>query len=58
MQMGLSSSDSILYFRLRELDQPLEHFDERLWLEVIDHVIVQRDEKLVFMFQNGTKVRV
>ena len=58
MQEGLSSSDSILYFRLRELDQPLEHFDERLWLEVIDHVIVQRDEKLVFMFQNGTKVRV
>lgn len=58
MQVGLSSSDSILYFRLRELDQPLEHFDERLWLEVIDHVIVQRDEKLVFMFQNGTKVRV
>ena len=58
MQVGLSSSDSILYFRLRELDQPLEYFDERLWLEVIDHVIVQRDEKLVFMFQNGTKVRV
>lgn len=27
-------------FRLRELDQPLEHFDERLWLEVIDHVTV------------------
>ena len=56
----MAKADAIdgFMFRLRELDQPVEYFDERLWLEVIDHVIVQRDEKLVFMFQNGTKVRV
>lgn len=45
-------------FRLRELNQPLEHFDERLWLEVIDHVTVHQDGKLMFKFQNGTEVRV
>ena len=56
----MAKADAIggFMFRLREMEQPLEYFDERLWLEVIDHVIVQRDEKLVFMFQNGTKVRV
>lgn len=44
-------------FRLREMDQPLEHFDERLWLEVIDCVMVQRDG-LTFKFQNGKEIRV
>ena len=55
----MAKADAIggFMFRLRELDQPLEHFDERLWLEVIDHVIVQRDG-LIFRFQNGTEIRV
>lgn len=44
-------------FRLRELEQPLEYFDERLWLEVIDCVMVQRDE-IIFRFQNGSEIRV
>ena len=45
-------------FRLRELDQPLEHFDERLWLDVIDSVTVHRDGNLTFKFQGGTEVLV
>ncbi len=45
-------------FRLRELDQPLEHFDERLWLDVIDSVIVHRDGVLTYRFQDGTEIRV
>jgi site-specific DNA recombinase len=56
----MAKADAIggFMFRLRESDQPLEHFDERLWLEVIDCVIVHRDGDLTFKFQNGTEVRV
>lgn len=55
----MAKADAIggFMFRLRELDQPLEHFDQRLWLEVIDRVTVQRDG-LIFRFQNGTEKRV
>ena len=45
-------------FRLQELDQPLEHFDDRLWLEVIDCVTVHRDGTLTFKFQNGKEITV
>ncbi len=56
----MAKADAIggFLFRLRELDQPLEHFDERLWLEVIDHVIVYRDRKLTFRLQNGAEIEV
>ena len=55
----MAKADAIggFMFRLREMDQPLEHFDERLWLEVIDCVMVQRDE-IIFRFQNGSEIRV
>lgn len=55
----MAKADAIggFMFRLREVDQPLEHFDERLWLEVIDCVTVFGDG-LVFRFQNGTEIRV
>lgn len=45
-------------FRLREMDQALEFFDDRLWLEVIDVVQVERNGKLIFKFQNGVEVAV
>lgn len=56
----MAKADAIggFMFRLQELDQPLEHFDERLWLEVIDHVTVHRDGELTFRFQNGTEIQV
>lgn len=47
-----------MMFRLRELDQPLEFFDERLWREVIDSVLVHSDGQLTFRFHNGTEVSV
>ncbi len=45
-------------FRLRELDQPLEHFVAQLWQEIICHVTDHRGEGLTFRFQNGTEIRV
>lgn len=56
----LAKADAIgaFMFRLQELDQPLEHFDDRLWLEVIDSVTVNRDGTLIFKFQNGTEIAV
>ena len=56
----MAKADAIGGFmvRLRELDQPLEHFDERLWLDVIDNVTVHKNCDLTFKFQNGTEVRV
>ena len=55
----MAKADAIGGFmiRLRELDQPLEHFDERLWLEVIDCVTVCRD-RLMFKFQGGKEIQV
>ena len=47
-----------MMFRLRELDQPLEYFDERLWLEVIDSVLVHPDGLLTFKLYDGTEVSV
>ena len=56
----MAKTDAIgrFMFRLRELDQPLEHFDDRLWLEVIDSVTVSRDGTLTFKFQSGTEIAV
>ena len=56
----MAKADAIggFMFRLRELDQPLEHFDEWLWLDVIDSVTVHRDGDLTYKSQNGTEVRV
>ena len=45
-------------FRLKEMDQALEYFDDRLWQEVIDIVRVEQDGTLVFRFQNGFEVPV
>lgn len=57
-RMAKADAIGAFMFRLRELEQPLEHFDERLWLEVIDCVTVHGDGTLTFKFQNGTEVRV
>ena len=55
----MAKADAIggFMFRLRELDQPMDHFDERLWLDVIDCVVVHRDD-LTIKFQNGKEMRV
>ena len=43
-------------FELMERDQPLEAFDDHLWLVTIDKVIAHHDGRLVFKFQNGLEV--
>ena len=43
-------------FELMERDQPLEAFDDHLWLVTIDKVIAYHDGRLVFKFQNGLEV--
>lgn len=43
-------------FELRELDELLITFDERLWHGLVDHVTVYHDERLVFYFKDGSKI--
>ena len=47
----------VLIFRLCELNQPVDHFDSRLWLDVIDCVTVPRGGMLTFKFQAKKKSR-
>lgn len=43
-------------FELKERTEPLEQFDDNLWLMTIDRVIAFPDGHLVFKFQNGSEV--
>ena len=43
-------------FEILELDEPLDTFDERLWLAVIDHATVFPDGRMVFTLTNGTEI--
>ena len=43
-------------FELRERDEALTEFDDRLWLATIDTVTAHSDGRLVFKFQNGAEI--
>lgn len=43
-------------FRLSELDEPPTEFDDHLWMQTIDKMIVHDDGRLVFIFKNGTEI--
>lgn len=43
-------------FELRELEELPIAFDEKLWNELVDHVTVYADERLVFRFKNGSEI--
>lgn len=43
-------------FELMERSQPLERFDDRLWLAAIDKVIAYPDGHLGFVFRNGMEI--
>ena len=45
-------------FRLREMDQLPEHFDERQWMDTVDRVTVFKDGGMLFKFQNGSELAV
>ena len=42
-------------FEVQELDA-LTEFDEKLWLTIIDTVIVHSDGRMIFKFQGGTEI--
>lgn len=43
-------------FELRELEELPIAFDEKLWHELVDHVTVYADERLVFRFKDGSEI--
>ncbi len=43
-------------FALKELNEPLDTFDDHLWLAAIDTVTALSDGRLIFKFQNGMEV--
>ncbi len=51
-----ADSISAFMFELHELDQPVTVFDDKLWLSVIDIVVVRNNGTLVFRFRNGMEV--
>ncbi len=44
---------SAFMFELHETNEPVTEFDSKLWLSVIDSVVVKRNGKLLFRFRNG-----
>jgi len=43
---------------LENQEQGLSHFDERLWNEVMDHILVRIDGSLDFVFWNGSTINM
>lgn len=41
---------------LRERDDLLNEFDDRLWLAMVDHATVHRDGQVTFCFYDGTEI--
>lgn len=54
----ISKADGIgaFMFRLSELDEPPTEFDDQLWLQTIDRVMVHEDGRLIFIFKNGAEI--
>ncbi len=51
-----ADSISAFMFELHETDEPVKEFDGKLWLSVIDRVLVKSDGVLVFRFRNGIEI--
>lgn len=45
-----------ILFCLAELPQILVEFNESLWYTLVDHVTVYSDERIVFIFSDGTEI--
>lgn len=43
-------------FEINEFNEPLDHFDEHLWIAVIDHLTVYHDGKIMFSLSNGMEI--
>ena len=51
-----ADSISAFMFELHETDEPVTEFDSKLWLSVIDNVLVKHNGKLLFRFRNGMEL--
>lgn len=45
-------------FHLKESDEPIADFDERLWIQLVDKVVIYHDERIQFVFKGGTEVTI
>ena len=55
-RLGEADKIGAFMFEMLERDEPLDTFDERLWIAVIDHATVFHDGRIVFTFVNGMEV--
>ena len=53
-----SQADSIsaFMFELHETDEPIAEFDSKLWISVIDCVVIRHNGTLLFRFRNGMEI--
>lgn len=51
-----ADSISAFMFEFRETDEAVTEFDSKLWLAVIDTVLVRKDGSLAFRFKNGMEI--
>ena len=51
-----ADSISAFMFELHETDEPVVEFDSKLWLSVIDCVVVRHNGTLLFRFRNGMEI--
>ena len=51
---GKTLEGVIREIQTREL--AITEFDEKLWLAVVDHVVVGRDGSMTFRFKNGAEI--
>ncbi len=51
-----ADSISAFMFELHETDAPVTEFDSKLWLSVIDCVLVRHNGTLLFRFRNGMEI--
>ena len=51
-----ADSISAFMFELHEIAEPVTEFDIKLWISVMDNVLVRSDGTLVFRFINGMEI--
>lgn len=51
-----ADSISAFMFEMHETDEPVTEFDSKLWLSVIDSVVVRHNGKLLFRLRNGMEI--
>lgn len=51
-----ADSISAFMFELYETDEPVTEFDSKIWLSVIDSVVVRHNGTLLFRFRNGMEI--